>query len=349
MTAELTYVRVGSFSGSGTSLRKALAEKVSVIDYDLLALAREPRLLPARLKAFVEARRAGGVPWLKTRAWSVATQRALESDGLHGRPIVFAQSLPAFVMDPTITYVVYTDRVAREAMPGTPFALGFSPGWLEREEAFLRGAHRIYLMGPSTGAVLEQQYGIPANKIVVVGAGPNMSLGQPVASASCRTLLFVGIEWERKGGPDLLRAFAQLHAEFPHLELLVVGCRPPGPLPKGVHVLGRVPHAQMETLYSRADALVLPSHLDAVPIALIEALIKGIPCIGTTAGNNMGWLIGDAGEIITPGRVDALADALRRIVANYGSYRERALARGAYMREHFRWGTIASRILEDIT
>jgi glycosyltransferase involved in cell wall biosynthesis len=103
----------------------------------------------------------------------------------------------------------------------------------------------------------------------------------------------------------------------------------------------------MEALYARADAVVLPSLLDAVPITLIEALTKGLPCVSTTAGN-MKWLIDDAGEVVEPGRVDALAGALRKLVAHYPSYRERALARGAYMREHFRWGTVAARILDDV-
>jgi glycosyltransferase involved in cell wall biosynthesis len=103
----------------------------------------------------------------------------------------------------------------------------------------------------------------------------------------------------------------------------------------------------MEPLYTRADAVVLPSILDAVPITLIEALIKGLPCISTTVGN-MKWLIGDAGEVVEPGRADALAAAMRTMVAGYPSYRERALARGAYMREHFRWEVVAEQILEGV-
>lgn len=295
--------------------------------------------------------RAGrGVPWTKTRAWSVAMQRTLVEAGVGIRqvPILFVQTLSAFVLDASVRYMIYTDRVAREgAASRTPFVSRFTPAWLEREEAFLRGAHRIYLMGPSTAEVLERSYAIPAHKIVVVGAGPNMVLSRPVDSKCCRTLLFAGIEWERKGGPDLLSAFANVRRDFPNLELLVVGHRPRGRLPEGVCAVGRVPHAQMDALYSRADGLILPSHHDAVPISLVEALIKGLPCIGTTVGNQR-WIIGDAGECVEPGRVDALSAAIRKLVISYPQYRRRALERGQYLRETFRWEAVASKILEDV-
>lgn len=348
---QLAYVHFGSFSGSATSLRKALVERVSLVNWDLLPLSRRPSLIPARLKAYGEAlRTARGTPWTKTRAWSAALQRTLVEAGigLHQVPIVFVQTLPAFVLDASVKYVIYTDRVAREgAVSPTPFASRFSPGWLEREEAFLRGAYRIYLMGPSTVEVLERCYGIPTRKIIVVGAGPNMPLGPPVDSPSCRTMLFVGVEWERKGGPDVLAAFANVRKEFPDLELLLVGSDNGGRLPEGVRAIGRVPHAQMDALYSRADALVLPSHHDAVPITLLEALMKGLPCIGTTVGN-MRWIIGQAGETVEPGRVDALSAALRKVVINYPQYRQRVAERRQYLRETFRWDAVASKILEDV-
>jgi glycosyltransferase involved in cell wall biosynthesis len=347
----MTYVHTGSFSGSATSLRKALAARVRLKTWDLLPYARRPGLVAARLRATVEARRAGSwVPFTKTRAWSEATQRALEQEGLGRapRPILFVQTLPAFVLNGGTRYAVYTDRVALEgAASPTPFRSRYSPGWLQREAAFLRGASRVYLMGPSTVEVLEREYGIPRERIQVVGAGPNMELGPPGDSGTCRTLLFAGIEWERKGGPDLLAAFAEVRRDHPDLELIIVGGDRREPLPPGVRSVGRVPHAEMDALYTRADAFVLPSHHDAVPIVLIEALSKGVPCIGTTAGNQP-WLIGDGGIILEPGNIGALASALRTLIRDYGAYRRRAQARGGQVRETFRWERVAARILDDM-
>ncbi len=348
---DLVYIRVGAFSGSAISLRQAFRSRVRLIDFDLLQLARRPSLLPARAQALLEARRAGaGVPWARTAAWSIANQRAVMRTGLivDSRPILFVQTIPAFVLEPTIRYGVYTDRVTREgAVLGGVYASRFAPGWLEREEAFLRGAHRVYVMGPSTKEALTRDYGIPASRIAVVGAGPNMALGPPVESESCRTVLFVGTDWGLKGGPELLSAFAEVRRDFPDLKLLLVGSLPDGPLPEGVTAVGRVPHAQMESLYSQADALVIPSHIDAHPISFVEGLIKGLPCIGTTAGNSS-WIIQEAGECVEPANVEALAAAMRRVVADYAMYRRRALKRGQQLRESYRWENVASVMLEDL-
>lgn len=348
--AELEYVRLGSFSGSALSLRDALAARVALADWDLLPYARRPRLFPARLQSVVEARAAGsGVPWTKTRGWTQALQRHALASGLgrRGKPILFVQTLPAFVLNGSMRYAIYTDRVGREgAATGGRYASRYTPGWLERETAFLHGASRIYLMGPTTASALERMYGISPEKIIVVGAGPNMSLTPPRVSETCRTLLFAGIDWERKGGRELLIAFERARRRLPHLELVWVGGHPDGNVPEGVRILGRVPHAQMDAVYAEADVLVLPTHQDAVPISLIEALYKGIPCIGTTVGNQQ-WIIGDAGVCIEPGSVDQLAEAIKIIARDYPSYRGRAMKRGDQLRQRFRWDAVADAIVDD--
>lgn len=348
---ELVYVHCGTFSGSATSLLQAFRSRVRVIDFDLMALSRRPSFLPARLKALWEAAGNGRrVPWAKTAAWSIEAQRAVTRAGLIDQqtPILFVQTLPAFVLKPTTRYSIYTDRVSREGATGRGlYTSRASVHWIKREQAFLRGAQRVYVMGPSTKEVLARDYGVPASKVVVVGAGPNMPLGPPRESESCHRLIFVGTSWELKGGPELLAAFSEVRRDFPSIELLLVGSHPGGSLPEGVTAVGPVPHAQMDALYSQADALVIPTHLEAFGISFVEGLIKGLPCIGTTVGNQP-WIIGDAGECVEPGRVDALSTAIRRLVANYPAYRRRAHERGRELRQRFRWENVAAVIIEDL-
>lgn len=350
MASRLTLVHVGNFSGCATSLRTALAAHVEVENRDLLSLARRPAMAASRLRAMVEAYREGRqVPWTKTVVWSRALQRAVERESLTARgPVMFVQTLPAFDLDGRVPYAIYTDRVTREgAAAPPPHRSRFAAGWLDREAAFVRGAARIYLMGPSTAEVLVREYGVDPDRVVVVGAGPNATLGPERPSSACRTLLFVGREWELKGGPELLAAFAEVRREFADLRLVVVGCRPRvGPI-AGVRRVGRVPLSAMDALYTEADALVHPTHREAVGIVLIEALYKGVPCIGTTVGNQR-WVIGDAGLIVEPGRVDALVDALRTLVRHYPEFRGRAQARAREVRETFRWEHVAATMVADL-
>jgi glycosyltransferase involved in cell wall biosynthesis len=347
----LTYLHLGAFSGSALSLRDALSEQTTIRPVDLLPLSRSPALLPARAAAVLEARRAvtpvpAPVPWTKTARWSSALQRRLRRTGVldPASPLLVVQTLPAFVLDDRYSYAVYTDRVGREgAAVGGAHSSRFTAGWLERESEFLRGAAHVFVMGPSTKRVLTADYGLAADRVTVVGAGPNMRLGGSRHRTACRRLLFVGTQWELKGGPALLEAFAALRLRHPELELILAGSVPPGPLPSGVSCMGRVPPDAMDAVYDRADLLVIPTHMEAFGIALVEGLVKGLPCVCSTVGNQP-WIVGDAGRAVPPGDALALAEALADVVRDYPLYQARALRRGDELRQEMRWSTVAGRI-----
>lgn len=347
--AGLLYVHWGRFSGSAPSLATALEGHGQVHRLDLMAYGREPRLVGARGLAAVEAARAGrGVPWSRTRAWSAALQRRLEREGRFspGRPVLFVQTLPAFDLPPSAAYAVYTDRTATEgARDPAPFTSRHSRAWLERERRFLRGAQKVFVMGPSTAASLQEDYGVDPDRVAIVGAGPNMVLGPPRQRDACRRLLFVGTQWDLKGGPVLLEAFRELRRRHPDLELLVVGTQVPGDVPEGVRVLGRVPAGDLDAIYDQADLLVHPTHREAFGIVLAEALVKGLPCVHTTVGNQS-WIVAGAGVGVAPGDPTALARALEAVVSAYPSFHRRALERGGALRETMTWASVAASIHE---
>ena len=72
-------------------------------------------------------------------------------------------------------------------------------------------------------------YGIPPEKVHVVGVGRNFEPGGTALGHdwSPPRFLFVGREWERKNGPRVLAAFARLRTEVPDARLDVVGEHPP--------------------------------------------------------------------------------------------------------------------------
>ncbi|MFE5331384.1 glycosyltransferase family 4 protein [Embleya sp. NPDC056575] len=351
----LTLLHVGAFSGSVPALCRALAERTEVAAHDLMPLARAPGLAAARLRAVREARRAGpGTPWTKTGAWTAALDRRVRSRGLldPGRPVLIVQTLPALTPPPGVRYGVYTDRVGLEgAAVGGVHRSRYSDGWLARERRLLLGAHRVFVMGPSTADVLVREYGLAADRVHVVGSGTNAEPAPDAdpgpGGADPPRLLFVGTQWELKGGPLLLAAFARLHARDPRHRLTLVGSGPAGELPVGVTALGRVPHTAMGAAYAAADAVVIPTHMEAFGIALIEGLIRGLPCVATTVGNQP-WIIGDAGLTVPPGDEDALVVALRQLTADYPSFRKRAVVRGEELRATMTWPTVAAHILAEL-
>ena len=62
----------------------------------------------------------------------------------------------------------------------------------------------------------------------------------------------------------------------------------------------------------RADLFVLPSHQEGLPRALIEAMARGLPCLGSTVGGIPELLDGE--DVIEPGNVEELAALMLKVL-----------------------------------
>jgi len=128
------------------------------------------------------------------------------------------------------------------------------------------------------------------------------------------------------------------------LELTIAGSVPPDALPRGVDAVGRVSHDEVRELIEHAHIVVIPTYAEAFGISLLEAISAGVPCIGTDIGNQA-HIIADAGEIVAPGDPDELAASLRRVIADYPRYRDRALRRAELVRRQWTWPRVAEALL----
>jgi glycosyltransferase involved in cell wall biosynthesis len=75
-----------------------------------------------------------------------------------------------------------------------------------------------------------------------------------------------------------------------------------GELPAGKHV-----RAQLD----QADLFVLPSRTEGLPRALIEAMARGLPCIGSEVGGIPELLPSE--DMVPPGDMSALARKIREV------------------------------------
>ncbi len=345
--AELSLVHWGLFSGTVPMMKEPLARLATVDYHDFGSVTRVPSLLPARVRAtFACVGREG--PWFKTGIWSGAIQRHAIAQGWisPSRPTLFFQTLGAQVLPPEYRYAIYTDRLAREgAAEAEVYRSTWGPGWIEREEAFLAGAESIFVMGPSSKEALSTRYGLDTANVQVVGAGPGTGIG-PIGRERrpARRLLFVGTNWGLKGGSEVVEAFSRLSDRHPELELTLVGDEPSVPLPDRVSKLGRVPGGEMPRLFAESDIFVVPTYMEALGYSLLEALLQGLPAIGSTVGNQ-GWLIGDAGKTVEAGNVDQIEQAIEAVVAEFDLYKEKAIRRAEELRPTMSWDRVAATIV----
>jgi glycosyltransferase involved in cell wall biosynthesis len=181
-----------------------------------------------------------------------------------------------------------------------------------------------------------------------VGFGANHRASAPERDWRVPRFLFVGIDWERKGGPQVLRAFARLREAHPDAVLDVVGGHPPLDLTgvdcHGVLSQGRDgDRAAIVDLFARATCFVMPSLVEPFGIVYAEAASAGIPSIVSSVGGPRDVIGADGGLVVEPGDEGALVEAMLRLC-------DPATARrmGAAARERsalYTWPKVAERLL----
>lgn len=197
------------------------------------------------------------------------------------------------------------------------------------------------------------------NKVVVVPLGVNQPKKLSV-KRDVNQLCFMSVldkYHEYKGLDVLLEALANARAEYPKLHLVVGGkgeliekyrkqARELG-IADAVKFLGYITDEERDTMYASSGAFVLPSvnSLEGFGIVALEALTYGTPVITTSLAGSSAYIKEhDAGIVVPPKDVKALAAALRKLCKDP----KRAKAMGengrAFAAKEFSWKSIASRM-----
>lgn len=143
---------------------------------------------------------------------------------------------------------------------------------------------------------------------------------------SAVTLVYVGSLAQLYKGPDILiDAVARSVARGLELRLILVGdgkyrqVLEAGTATLGlegrVRFLGELPAGDpVREQLDEADIFVLPSRTEGLPRAMIEAMARGLPCIGSTVGGIPELLPPE--DMVPPGDIAALAAKIREIATN---------------------------------
>ncbi|HZX33253.1 MAG TPA: glycosyltransferase family 4 protein [Rhodocyclaceae bacterium] len=207
-------------------------------------------------------------------------------------------------------------------------------------------------------------YGVPREKLQVIYNGVDTEAFHPRLAdefrASTRAglgipedaplLLYVGSGFERKGVPQLLRAFAAMGRQDAHL--LVVGAdrklKAMESLAASLGLGGRVrftgPLKVVKPYYGAADGFVLPTLYDPCPNAALEALACGLPTVTSTTCGAREWIrAGENGWVVDAIDRDELAARLDGLAGLAGNPAARLAAREAVA--HLTLEAMAGRLL----
>ena len=255
---------------------------------------------------------------------------------------------------PELPNFIYTDHthLANLYYPGYDTRQQFAPEWVALERSTYQSAARIFTRSAHISRSLVEQYGCDPAVIQCVYSGSsadwNRAMTVNTVKYASKTILFVGVDWKVKGGPDLLAAFEKVLKVVPDARLVIVGCLPKISTPN-VTVVGWVPPEQVHAYYEQAAVFCLPTTLEPYGLPLIEALSHKLPVVATHIGANPDIITsGEMGYLIEPHAIDELAGALIKIINAPEMAKEFGEQGYQQAQDRFNWQQVGLRLRDGI-
>ena len=211
-----------------------------------------------------------------------------------------------------------------------------------------------------------EDYGADPAKVHIVPMGANLDEIPPReavlarrTSDRCR-LLFLGVEWTRKGGDIAFETLLNLEELGIAAELTVCGCTPPKEF---VHERMTVipfldkndnrQRRELEKLLMMSDFLLVPTRADAFGLVFCEANAFGLPVITTNTGGVPEVVRNGENGFLLP--YDARGDAYAEVIAKLYRDNERYAELVRDSRNAFEtrlnwdvWGVAVKQILAEL-
>ena len=225
-----------------------------------------------------------------------------------------------------------------------------------RGQRFLRGllrdARRVVALSDGARQALAS-----IDPTVAIDVVPNpvaVPAWQAPLTQSPPTVLFLGMIREAKGVFDLLRAWPQVLRAVPDARLVLAGT---GEMERAREIArehgfedslvlpGWIGGEEKERLLREAWVFALPSHWEALPMSVLEAMAAGVPVVASRVGGIPDTVVeGETGLLVAPRDIDRLAAALVEILADAPRRLAMGAAGRARAREHFSAEVVVPRL-----
>lgn len=360
------FIQAGSFSTSNENLLKALKKefqsyKIDVIDLwaddvierrdiinlfyiikeygtELITRRKKPYECVTRTTYFFKTVRERMVDRLKKQNYAFTFQTQS----------LFDASVPG------VPHFVYTDHTHLNNL-SYPFfdeKKLFNESWIALEKTIYHNATLNFTMSSNVRDSIIEQYSCPPEKVKTVYCGSNT--GIPPSSEiddqkySNMNILFVGVDWERKGGPQLLEAFKALSKVYPKAQLTIVGCSPEIEI-RNCNVVGRVPLSEVNRYYENASVFCLPTRIEPFGIVFLEAFFHKLPVVSTKIGALPEIVSdGETGYLVDDNDVHQLSEKLKLLISDPDRCKTFGDRGYHSVKERYTWEKTAWRMKEQI-
>lgn len=237
---------------------------------------------------------------------------------IHTQGIAYL-AVPLFKRIPSVVSIDYTAALLAKEHP-YPANITYKPIVATEKKCFAAAAHIITWSNRARDSVVND-YGISPKKVSAIYTPVPLELFAQKKPKQASTqimprLLFIGNDFVRKGGQDVLEVFLESLVNVCELDI-VTNAHVDAPsiqnlrIHRGIRPLSK----EMLKLYEAADIFVMPTHEDVYGMVFVEATAAGLPCIGTTV-MAVPELVQDGvnGFTIKPGDRAALRQAILKLI-----------------------------------
>jgi glycosyltransferase involved in cell wall biosynthesis len=223
-----------------------------------------------------------------------AIARLVEKNIKNDRALNFYHgSTPWILVKNKLPYACYLDAGFHTYLSVYHTGNNYAVDWIiYLEKQFLENAKAVFFSSKWSLEQTKKNYALPGGNFHVAGLGGNLPQPAelPIKKQGNR-FVFVGLDFEGKGGPLVAAAFRKLSESIPEAQITFVGAAPPPDVVRipGVEYAGYLNKHKPEelkkfqTILSEAIALILPTSRDMTPLVIIEAGYYGCPAIASNA------------------------------------------------------------------
>jgi len=270
-------------------------------------------------------------PWgVRRLTYQVALYRLLKREGVRALHVQHATALILSGLPATaarIPRVVMTEHSLHQFIE--------QPSYRRNAARYSRLADAVTLVDPRQVSYFRDELRVPQSKLYHIANGVRLRRDDPELRGRMRRelgvadnaflLLYAGRLQPIKDLPTLLRAAVRIRtADAVAVRVMLAGDGPERAqlerascelgLRDTVTFLGA--RSDVTSLLAAADAFVMTSLSEGLPMALLEAMASGVPCIATAVGGIPELFSGDAGLLAPVGDDAAIAASIGRVIGD---------------------------------
>lgn len=234
----------------------------------------------------------------------------------------------------------------------------------EIEQLAINNCKQIISCSLVTGEAIKEYYKIDDNKLKIVPLGANLDRIPDIdyikeciekRQPNCCEILFVGVDWERKGADIVLETVNILHERGVEVKLNLCGLREiKVKLPYFVENYGFLSKEIEEEaeilkkLYATSHFLFVPSRAEAYGLVFCEASAYGLPSVSFRSGGLTTIVVdGVNGQLMDiNAKPSDFADYIQQQMIDYATYKLMCYTSRKRYDEYLNWNVVGKQLME---